>query len=93
MDMFREDWLLIGLMILHGDENTIILGRYLLYLLLFAKLSNESTSNVMRNNFVYICFLLVLETSRVEIGVLSNELAHFTFHSSNGVCSNLEIAP
>lgn len=38
------------------------------------------------------CFLLVLETSRVEIGVLLNELAHFKFDSSNGVCSNLEDA-
>lgn len=38
------------------------------------------------------CFLLVLETSRVEIGVLLNELAHFTFDSTNGVCSNLEDA-
>lgn len=36
------------------------------------------------------CFLLVLETSRVEIAVLLNELAHFKFDSSNGVCSNLE---
>jgi len=38
------------------------------------------------------CFLLVLETSRVEIGVLLIELAHFKFDSGNGICSNLEDA-
>lgn len=38
------------------------------------------------------CFLLVLETSKVEIAVLLNELAHFKFDTSSGVSSNLEDA-